>query len=245
MNRKYVKNKGLHIGLIMDGNGRWATQQGQPRLYGHAFGVQTVIDVVRECPTLDVYTVTLFAFAIANWKRDKQEVDGLWSLFYEFITNSSKELLDEGVCITFIGDRTGLPKKIQSAIEKLESDSRENNSLLLQVALNYDGIDEVARMIKKIIVDKVSAEEIDTQYVLNHLDTQKGNDPDIIIRTGMEKPREGMSLWRSSAFLPLQSVQSVCVSTAVLWPDFSVAHLKEIIEYAKPDKRLFGGQRRE
>jgi undecaprenyl diphosphate synthase len=236
--------QGLHIGLIMDGNGRWATQQDKPRLYGHAKGVQTVVEVVRQCPSLNVHTVTLFAFAISNWKRDKEEVDGLWELFHHFITETAQELLEKGAKITFIGNREGLPERVKIAAEKLEDDSKENGTVLLQIALNYDGVDEVARLVQRTIEEGVTPEDVTMQYVQTHLDTQADNEPDIIVRTGMPKTKEGMSVWRSSGFLPIQSAQSVCISTEVLWPDFTLQHLQEIIIHAKPNERLFGDQRK-
>ncbi len=240
-----TKKTGLHIGLIMDGNGRWATAQDKPRLFGHAQGVQTVIDVVRQCPSIGVHTVTLFAFAIANWKRDKEEVDGLWELFHTFINSSSQELIENGTRIVCIGNREGLPEHVRTAVIQLEQDSQNNDKVLLQIALNYDGVDEVARLLQRVIEQGVLVEEITPQYIQTHLDTQPNNDPDIIVRTGLPVGEKGMAMWRSSGFLPIQSVQSVCVSTEVLWPDFTIEHLQEIITYANPNARLFGGQRKE
>lgn len=228
----------------MDGNGRWATSRGLQRLQGHHAGVKAVTELVRVCPEMGVSTMTLFAFAIANWKRDQAEVDGLWVLFHSFILNDLQELVAQGVKISVVGNREGLPEHIQTAVGKVETDSEANTTFLLQIALNYDGVDEVARMVKNALIQNISPEEVTSEYVQTHLDTQPNNDPDIIIRTGMPKPMEHMALWRSSAFLPMQSVQSVCVSTEVLWPDFTEHHLKEIIEYADLDSRLFGGQRK-
>lgn len=233
----------MHIGIIMDGNGRWATAQGLPRLSGHAAGVETVKTLIRACPQLGVDTVTLFAFAIANWKRDRAEVDGLWVLFQAFLKKDMEELLEEGVRVRIIGDRNGLPREVLHAAEQLEHDSEVNGKFLLQIALNYDGIDEVARMLREAITNNVPKEEITAAYVENHLDTQAGNNPDIVLRTGMPSPNDTMSVWRSSAFLLIQSAQSVCVSVETLWPDFTPEHLAEVIAYADPDSRLFGGQR--
>ncbi len=233
----------LHIGIIMDGNGRWATQQGKERLEGHARGVEVVREIVQVAPSMNIHTITLFAFAIANWKRDKKEVDGLWELFTIFLEKTSKEMLAQGVRIVCIGNKKGLPQHVQKLVHTIEHDSKDNNDFLLQIALNYDGIDEVARLIQRTIENNVSADEVTAEYVRTHLDTEAGNEPDIVLRTGLPVGESGMSLWRSSSFLPLQSVQSVCVSTPVLWPDFTAAHLQEIIQYAKPEERLFGGQR--
>jgi undecaprenyl diphosphate synthase len=237
--------KGLHVGIVLDGNGRWATQQGKERLEGHAAGVATVKTIVRACPEAGVATITLFAFAIANWKRNKSEVDGLWILFLQFLQTNIQELMDEGVRIRIIGDRSGLPTGVLTEAEAAEERSKTNTGTTLQIALNYDGVDEVARMVKTVIENEVPAEEITSEYIQSHLDTEAGDDPDLVIRTGMPGAQDGMSQWRGSAFLSLQSVQSVCVSTTTLWPDFTSEHLKEIIEYADLDTRLFGGQRKE
>jgi undecaprenyl diphosphate synthase len=234
----------LHIGIIMDGNGRWATLQGMPRLFGHKAGIEAVRTVVRGCPVIGVTTVTLFAFAIANWKRDKKEVDGLWQLFLTFFKTDIQELVDEGVRVVCIGDRSGLPSDVLLEVERVEAISKENTTMLLQIALNYDGVDEVVRLVKRAIKNNVEASIVDTKYITDNLDTEAGNDPDIIIRTGMDKTHDGMSIWRSSAFLPIQSAQSVCVSSEILWPDFTPADLEKIIAYAKPEARLFGGQRK-
>ena len=235
--------KGLHVGIILDGNGRWATQQGKERLEGHAEGVRALLDLIKTCPENRVQTLSVFAFAIANWKRDKSEVDGIWILFLQFLTTHLKGLIDDGVCFKLIGDRSGLPDAVLAASEDAERRSVSNSGTLLQIALNYDGVDEVARMVKNALQNDISPDDVTAQYVQSHLDTEAGNEPDIIIRTGMPEASGGMSQWRGSAFLPLQSVQSVCVSTEVLWPNFTVDHLQKIIAYADPSSRLFGGQR--
>lgn len=234
----------MHVGIIMDGNGRWATSRGLPRLSGHQAGVEAVKTLVRACPDLGVHTMTLFAFAIANWKRDKEEVDGLWKIFDAFFAEHLQELIDDGVRVLVIGNRAGLLENTLKEVVEAEESSKHNTKFLLQVALNYDGVDEVARMVQKTITKGVSVDEITVEYIENNLDTQAGNEPDIIIRTGMPRAQDGMSVWRSSAFLPLQSAQSVCISSEILWPDFTPKDLQNVIAYADPDSRLFGGQRR-
>ena len=234
----------MHIGIIMDGNGRWATQQGKPRLYGHKHGIENVIRIVKECPSLGIDTVTLFAFAIANWKRDKEEVDGLWALFHVFFESQLQELVRSGTRIICIGNRAGLPEMVLEKIVQIEKESEKNAKNVLQIALNYDGVDEVARMVKTAITTGVTPEEITPEYIHTHLDTLPNSEPDIMLRTGMEIPEATMSLWRGSAFLPMQSAQSVCVSSVILWPAFTKDDLQKVIEYAKPETRLFGGQRK-
>jgi len=228
----------------MDGNGRWASAKGMPRNFGHAAGAKKIMEIVRACPVVGITKVTIFAFAIANWKREKVEVDGLWNLLHSMFMKDIAELIHEGARVSVIGNKEGLPQKVRAEVEKAEEDSLHNTKFLLQVALNYDGVDEVARMIKKIIDTGVPSSNITTEYIQSHLDTEAGDNPDILIRTGMPATAAGLGIWRSSAFLPIQSVQSVCVSTDVLWPDFTIEHLQKIIIYASPEKRLFGGQRK-
>jgi undecaprenyl diphosphate synthase len=235
----------MHLGIIMDGNGRWATAQGLPRLSGHAAGVQTLKTIIRACPSLQIRSVSLFAFAIANWKRDKEEVDGLWKLFELFVLNDMEELITEGVRVITLGNKAGLPESIRASLNTVETRSALNTTLVLQIALNYDGVDEVARLIQRTLQENTDPKLITSDYVREHLDTLVGFEPDSVIRTGMSAGSNGMSMWRSSAFLPIQSAQSVCVSTEVLWPDMTVAHLQEIIAFADPQSRLFGGQRNE
>jgi len=234
---------GYHGRLIMDGDGRWATAQGAPRLVGHKAGVDTVLSIVKAAPEAKVHTITLFAFAIANWKREKNEVDGLWALFMEFLVTTLDELLDEGVRFRLIGDASGLPKNVRDAGKDAEERSKNNTGTLLQVALNYDGVDEVTRLLKRALSAEVTPEDVTSEYVLSNLDTEADNNPDVVIRTGMKERAGRFSYWRSSAFLPLQSAQSVCVGTETLWPDFTTEELKEIISFADPDSRLFGSQR--
>lgn len=233
----------MHIGIIMDGNGRWATSRGLPRLSGHQAGVEAVKTLVRACPEIGVNSMTLFAFAIANWKRDKEEVDGLWKIFDVLLAEHLKELIDDGVRIVVIGNRSGLLENTRKEVIAVEERSKQNTKFLLQIALNYDGVDEVARMVQRTIEDGITAKEITVEYIQEHLDTGAHKAPDIIIRTGMPSAQNGMSVWRSSAFLPIQSVQSVCISSQILWPDFTPKDLQEIISYADLDSRLFGGQR--
>lgn len=240
---------GYHVGIILDGNGRWASAQGKPRLFGHAEGVRNVQRIVEACPAAGVHTLSLYAFAIANWKRDQGEVDGLWNLFRHFFTNELEVLIENGARVQLLGDIAGLPTDVQDMVLSAEERSRQNREVRLLVGLHYDGVDEVTRATRAIAV-KAAAGEIDAASITAatiaaHLDTKDVPDPDIIIRTGMSHAHNetGMALWRSSSFLQLQSAQAVCVSTPILWPDFSSEDLDAAIAFAKPDERLFGGQR--
>lgn len=240
-----MSNKnGYHVGIILDGNGRFATAQGQPRLFGHAAGVKNLKVVASACPELGVSTLTVYAFAIKNWNRDKEEVDGIWKLYFEMVEKEFQELMAEGVRIKLIGNRPGLPANVLASLEKLEAESKNNDRLLFQVALNYDGVEEVARMTRRAIESGVEPEAVTQEYVEQHLDTDPDCPLDIMIRTGI-KPSDGKyTIFRNSSFLALQFSQAIGISTETLWPDFSPEELKEIIDYADPNSRLFGGQRK-
>ncbi len=238
-----TEKQGYHVAMIMDGNGRWATERNRPRLFGHAAGIKTVKEIALKAHEANVHTISLYAFAIANWKRDKDEVDGLWKLFHQFFTGEIEELLNEGVRVKVVGNRAGLPADVLERIEDVEERSKDNDGLFLQVALNYDGVEEVARMVKTAIASGIPAEEIDQEYVENNLDTDGDNPPDIMIRTGIKAPTDKLAIFRHSSFLTVQFAQSIGISTTTLWPDFSIEELKEAITYADPDARLFGAQR--
>jgi len=132
-----------HVAIIMDGNGRWATRRGLPRLAGHRAGVDRVREVVKACPDLGIRTLTLFAFSTENWKRSPEEVAGLMSLFRRYMTKESARLVSEGVRLRFLGQRTRLPSDIQNMIEGIEAQSAGNNRFFLNIALNYGARDEI------------------------------------------------------------------------------------------------------
>ena len=249
--QKEENNKGLHVGFIMDGNGRFATLAGNPRLFGHTEGVKTVKKIVRACPSLGITTMSLFAFAIANWKRDADEVRGLWELFKIFFEQDVEELIESGVRVRIIGDVEGIPEDVCALARDVEARSAKNDTLLLQVALNYDGLDEVVRATKKILADVQSGttamEAVTPEYLMHALDTADAPPLDVVIRTGMPEPsqEQGLSVWRSSAFMPLQSLQAVCVSSTILWPALTEDDVKEALAFAHPEERLFGGQRKQ
>lgn len=241
MSSKVINKEGLHVAIIMDGNGRFAAKYSQPRLFGHQAGAQVLFNLADACPRLGIHTLTVFAFAKANWKRDKEEVDGLWNLFAEMVDRELKRVAKEGVRVRMIGDRAGLPADTLSALEKVEEETKHNDTLLLQIALNYDGVDEVARLIRERLPEDLS--KVDSDFVREHLDTEAGNEPDVVIRSGLPEAKDDMTIWRSSGFLPIQSAQAVCVGTTMLWPDLTPRNLAELVAYAAPEERLFGGQR--
>lgn len=241
--------EGYHVGIILDGNGRWATDRKLPRLAGHNEGRKNVHRIVEGCPQNNVSVLTIYAFAVANWTRDADEVKGLWNIFRTFFSVEMKAIMKLDTKITMIGDRNGIPGDILELIDTAIESSKNNKTLHLQVALNYDGVDEVVRATKAIVQEveagSLTTDQVTVEEFANHLDTKGVPNPDVVIRTGLPQveAESGMAVWRSSSFLQLQSAQAVCVSTPVLWPDFSSHDLQAALQLAKPKDRLFGGQR--
>ncbi|MGB9808596.1 MAG: isoprenyl transferase, partial [Caldanaerobacter sp.] len=226
-----------HIAIIMDGNGRWAQKRGLPRIYGHKAGVNAVREVIRASGELQIKYLTLYAFSTENWKRPKEEVNFLMDLLVEYLSKEVDELNKNNVVLRFIGDIKNLPEKCQPVIERAEKLTEGNTGLVVNIALNYGGRDEIVkatrRICKKVLDGELSPEEITEEIISHHLYTAFQPDPDLIIRTSGEK--------RLSNFLLWQSTYSEFWFTEVLWPDFKKKHLLEALLYYQTRKRRFGG----
>ncbi len=225
-----------HVAIIMDGNGRWATSRGKPRLFGHHAGAKRVREIVEACPEVGVKYLTIFAFSTENWKRTQSEVAGLMSLFRRYITGEAKALNKKGVCVRFIGDRVRLDPKLVKLMDDLEELTADNTSVNLTIALNYGGRDEVARAIKRVAQDAASgvidADSVDESTLTRYLDTRVLPDPDLVIRTSGEA--------RISNFLLWQSAYSEYEFIDTLWPDFTAEIFADIIENYGGRERRFG-----
>ena len=224
-----------HVAIIMDGNGRWATSRGRPRLFGHQAGARRVRDIVESCPELGVRYLTIFAFSTENWKRTQSEVAGLMSLFRRYIEKEAKRLLAQGVRVRFIGDRLRLDAKLVKLMDDLEALTRHNDLVHLTVALNYGGRDEVARATKRLAKDvaegRLLPDDIDEETLPRYLDTCLLPDPDLVIRTSGEA--------RISNFLLWQSAYSEYEFIDTLWPDFTPEIFAETLKcYGKRDRRF-------
>lgn len=226
-----------HVAIIMDGNGRWATNRGWPRLVGHRKGAERVKEIVRCAPDLGVQWLTIYAFSTENWKRSTEEVLGLMSIFARYIEREADRLAAEGVRMRFIGDRTRLDPKLQRLMVGIETRTAGLGRLNLTVAINYGGRDEIARAMRQIAIE-VSEGRIDTTKITDavisaHLDTAGLPDPDLVIRTSGET--------RTSNFLSWQSAYAEFEFTSTLWPDFTPTEFAEILaRYGNRDRR-FGG----
>ena len=191
-----------HVAIIMDGNGRWATQRGRPRLFGHHAGAKRVREIVEACPDFGVEYLTIFAFSTENWKRTQVEVAGLMSRFRRYITKETKALKAKGVRVRFIGDRVRLDAKLVKLMNVLEAETAENTRTHLTIALNYGGRDEVARATQRLAQDVaaglLSPEDVDEETLPRYLDTHVLPDPDLVIRTSGEARISNFLLWQSA-----------------------------------------------
>lgn len=221
-----------HIGLIMDGNGRWATQRGLRRSDGHRQGVENLKRVLEACGEFGIKYVTIYAFSTENWQRPPAEVRFLIRIIDYYIDRELNALHKQGVQLRHIGNiealRPRLQKKIQQAIEK----TKNNTSLVLNVAFNYGGRDEIIRAVRNIIEDGIAADDVNEQLISDYLYTAGQPDPDLIIRTGGEM--------RLSNFMTWQSTYSEYYSTPIYWPDFDREELRKAIETYSNRSRRFG-----
>jgi undecaprenyl diphosphate synthase len=224
----------------MDGNGRWATQRGRPRLFGHHAGARRVREIVETCPDIGVEYLTIFAFSTENWKRTQVEVAGLMSLFRRYIAKEARSLNAFGVRVRFIGDRVRLDAKLISLMDELEKLTAENTRVNLTVALNYGGRDEVARATKRLAQDvadgRLPPGEVDEETLPKYLDTYVLPDPDLVIRTSGEARISNFLLWQS-AYAEYEFIDT-------LWPDFGRDEFIALCAAYRGRERRFGGNDR-
>jgi len=226
-----------HVAIIMDGNGRWATNRGWPRLVGHRKGAERVKQIVRCAPDLGIRWLTIYAFSTENWKRSTEEVLGLMSIFARYIEREADRLAAESVRMRFIGDRSRLDPKLQRLMAGIEARTAPYSRLNLTVAINYGGRDEIARATRKLAQDvaegRLAPDQVTEAAIAARLDTADLPDPDLVIRTSGET--------RTSNFLPWQSAYAEYEFTETLWPDFSPEELARIVGQCGNRERRFGG----
>ncbi len=235
-----IKQDGArHVAIIMDGNGRWATNRSWPRLVGHRKGAERVKQIVRCAPDLGIEWLTIYAFSTENWKRSTEEVLGLMGIFARYIEREADRLAIEGVRMRFIGDRSRLDARLQTLMAGIESRTANLSRLNLTVAINYGGRDELTRTIRKMAADvasgRLAPEAINSATIAAALDTADLPDPDLVIRTSGET--------RTSNFLPWQTAYAEYEFTSTLWPDFSPDELARIVARFGNRDRRFGGVR--
>ncbi|WP_112180417.1 MULTISPECIES: isoprenyl transferase [Paraliobacillus] len=226
-----------HIAIIMDGNGRWASNRGLPRFAGHKEGLSVVVKVVKAAVKCKVKVLTLYTFSTENWKRPKPEVDFILKLPKEFMHVYLPEIKSNNVRIEVIGNMEGLPISTREALQYAIDSTKDNDGLQLNLALNYGSKHELLQAMKGMFADlldeKLSLDEVDEQHFSTYLDTAGIPNPDLLIRTGGEK--------RLSNFLLWQMAYTEFCFTDVLWPDFSEKEFRLALEEYQLRKRRFGG----
>jgi undecaprenyl diphosphate synthase len=227
-----------HVAIIMDGNGRWAKQRNYPRLLGHRAGINTVRNVVEACAQLGLEALTLYAFSVENWKRPRNEVEGLWRLLRFFLRKEVENLLRNDIQLGAIGRLESLPDAVQRELEDAMDKTSGNRGMRLNLAINYGGrtelVDAVNAMIENARAEgNLNALEITEESIADHLYTAGQKDPDLLIRTSGEM--------RISNFLLWQIAYSELYVTETLWPDFSRRDLLEAICDYQSRERRFGG----
>lgn len=221
-----------HVGIIMDGNGRWAQLRGLPRYEGHKRGVEKVKEIIRSALRLNIDVLTFYAFSIENWQRPKKEVEIIMDLLQNHLRKETQTFISQGVRFKMIGNRDMIPKHILNVIEETESATRECKELIAQFAISYGGRDEIIRTVKKIIINNIVPEKVDEDFFSSMLDTAGIPEPDLIIRTSGEQ--------RISNFLIWQSAYSEFYFSQTLWPDFTEEEFTEAILDFQKRQRRFG-----
>ncbi len=225
-----------HIALIMDGNGRWAKQRGEHRLFGHTKGVDAVREVLKAAKSFGVEYLTLYAFSTENWNRPQQEVDGLMSLLVDSITNELPELQKQGVKLQVIGDFKGLPETCQVSLSEGMESTKHNTEINLVLALNYSAKWEITQCVReislKVAKNEMIIDDITPELISLHLTTKDIPDPELLIRTSGEH--------RISNFLLWQLAYAEFYFTETHWPDFGKEELRAAIISYQSRERRFG-----
>lgn len=236
-NKIDFNNLPKHVGIIMDGNGRWAQERLLPRNAGHQEGTKRVIEIVETAADLGIKYLSLYAFSTENWKRPKDEINGLMKLLVHYIRSELNRIHKNNIKIQTMGDISKLPETPRQEVEKAIEKTKNNNRMILNIGLNYGGRDEIIRGVKSILEDikmgKINEEDIDTKTFSDYLYTKGLPDPDLLIRPSGEL--------RLSNFMLYQIAYTEFWFSDIYWPDFKEEHFyKAIIDYQKRDRR-FGG----
>lgn len=225
-----------HIAIIMDGNGRWAKEQGKDRLFGHSHGVESVREALKSSTEIGVQFLTLYAFSTENWNRPKEEVDGLMELLVQTISNEVASLNENGVRLISIGDKTQLPESCQIELKNAIEKTSQNNKITLNLALNYSAKWEILEAVKSIAQEvknnNIQIDQIDETIFESNLTTHNIPDPELLIRTSGEK--------RVSNFLLWQIAYSEFYFLDIFWPEFRKQHLFEAVYNYQNRERRFG-----
>jgi undecaprenyl diphosphate synthase len=229
-----AKKKPKHIAIIMDGNGRWAEARHLPRMAGHRAGTENLRRIITACVEFGVPYLTIYAFSTENWKRPKDEVNGLMQILADVLEKEIAELHKEGVQLRHIGRLENLNKSLQKKILAAIELTKNNDKLVLCIAWNYGGRDEIVHAVQRIIQEGTKADEVNEALISQHLYTRDIPDPDLMIRTSGEM--------RTSNYLIWQSAYAEWYFTDTLWPDFDKEALGEAINDFSTRERRFGAR---
>ncbi len=231
-----ARNLPGHVGIIMDGNGRWAQTRGQPRAAGHREGALAVRRVVRMARRLGLTALTLYAFSEQNWSRPEEEVDALMQLLREFLLNEREEIIDNGIRLNAIGNLGRLPALVRAVLDPLRRDSSSNGSMTLTLALSYGGREEIAHaareLARAVAAGRIGPDDVTAEAMRAHMPSLAVGDPDLVIRTGGER--------RISNFLLYGLAYAELHFADVLWPDFTERDLFTAIASFQRRERRYG-----
>jgi len=221
-----------HLAIIMDGNGRWAQARHLPRLAGHRAGTENLRRVLRAAKDLRIHIITVYAFSTENWRRPQEEVRGLMTILDQYIVREMKNLHAEGVQIRHVGRLEGVAASLQAKIKQAIELTKNNTELILNVAFNYGGRQEILDAVRAMLADGVAPDDVDEALFSRYLYTADLPDPDLIVRTSGEV--------RISNFLLWQGAYAELYSTPVFWPDFNEEELRKAVEHYARRERRFG-----
>ncbi len=226
----------VHVAIIMDGNGRWAKKRLLNRIKGHEKGTETVRTIVRACREIGISYLTLYAFSTENWQRPKSEVAALMTLLQQFLKKELKEMMDNNIRLSAIGQIERLPAGVRRVLDKTMALTKENSKMCLNLALSYGGRSEIVRMVKDIAIKakngKIDPDSITAELIPEYLYTRMIPDPDLLIRTGGEMRISNFLLWQIA-------YTEICV-TDTLWPDFGKDEFIRILKDYQQRERRFG-----
>lgn len=226
-----------HIGIIMDGNGRWAKKRGLPRSAGHKAGAETFRKITKYCSKIGIKYLTVYAFSTENWKRPNDEISFLMKLFEQYLNEALMDFQQENIKVQFLGDKSDFSQNLQKLIDNVENASKDKNGMVLNIAMNYGGRNEIVKAVKEIAFDVkfgvIDVDEINETAITKRLYIAGQPDPDLIIRPSGE--------FRLSNFLLWQSAYAELVFMNVLWPNFSENDLDRAIDEYSSRNRRFGG----
>ncbi len=227
--------KGISMGIIMDGNGRWAKKHNLPRTAGHTKGAEVFRDIIRYCNEIEIASVTFYAFSTENWARPEQEVKGIMRLFGEYLV-MAYDYQKENNRVVFLGDRTPLSKKHREMMNDIEEKTKNNTGTILNIAINYGGRQEILRaaqlLAQRVKQGEIEVSDINEQMFSDNMYTKGQKDPDFILRPSGEHRLSNFMLWQAS--------YAEFVDMDVLWPDFTRQHLDEAISEFNKRSRRFG-----